>query len=126
MRRRSDSVSKIKYIVSIIAAAIISTSIIITITSCGVDIDVGKAKKVLTSFSVDWPADFNGTCRSNEPMDVVIYALDQNMKVFSWSGTVSIGLDNALVSVSPPTVNLTNGSVARPIAFTNDTENWLL
>ena len=78
--------------------------------SCTAGVNVGEANKVLTSFSIKFPDGFDYTCRSNEPIEVVISALDQDGNIFSWSGTVNISATNTSVTVSPTTVDITDGT----------------
>jgi alpha-tubulin suppressor-like RCC1 family protein len=106
-------------ITSAIAALLIfSLSLIF---SCGAGVDIGEADKILTSFKLEWPVGFEGSCSPNDPISIVISALDQNSRVFNWSGPVNLSCSNPNVDVSPGTIDITNGSTERCISFTNDT-----
>jgi len=96
---------------------------IVAFITCSSGVNVGEANKVLTSFSLQWAPGFDYTCASNEPVIVVISAHDQDGEVFNWSGTVVISCTNPNISISPSSVDITNGSVQRSIAFTNGTLN---
>jgi len=92
---------------------------IVGFITCTAGVNVGEANKVLTSFSIQWPEVFDNTCKSNEPLSVVINALDQDGNVFNWSGTVILASSNANVSISSASIDITNGSVQRSISFSN-------
>ncbi len=100
---------------------LIMTISIMFLLSCTAGVDLPGLNTILTSFKVEWAGDFNGTCRSNEPISVEISALDQKGEVLNWTGAVDISVTNANISASPSTVNVTNGLVQVSIAFTNGT-----
>jgi len=100
----------------------------IKLSAEGVVTDMGVTLLVYTGiavqpsgFSLAWPAGFDYTCASNEPLDVTINALDASGNVLGWSGTVNIVLMNTNVEVNPSTANLVNGTVQQSIAFSNAT-----
>jgi len=90
--------------------------------SCTEGANITEADRVLSSFSISWPAGFDFTCLSGEPVEITVAAYDQNGAAFAWSGTVTIEVTNASVSVSPSSVNLSGGTVTRSISFVNSSE----
>jgi hypothetical protein len=58
---------------AIAALLIFSLSLIF---SCGAGVDIGEADKILTSFKLEWPVGFEGSCSPNDPISIVISALD--------------------------------------------------
>lgn len=118
MKKRSDN--KTRVFNNILAIAGLAAVMLLCMLSCSGGVDVTEQDRVLTSFSLTWPSGFDNTCLSNEPVTVIIKALDQNGTHFTgWSGSVDIELTNASVDVTPAAVNLTAGIVERSIAFDN-------
>ena len=113
-----------RYGALVVWVILLSVTSSLLLDSCSSGVDVSGADKVLTSFSLTWPAGFDFNTLSNEPITVTIKAHDQDGGQFNWSGTVTIELTNANVDVSPASVNLANGIVERSISFDNgSTEN---
>ncbi len=87
--------------------------------SCTSAVDIGEANKVLTSFSIVWPAGFENKCITGVPIQVTINALDQFNEVFtSWSGNVSIEKEYGNVQIQPETVDIVNGSKQVDLSIT--------
>jgi len=100
----------------------------ITLSSGNVATDLGVTLLVYTTvaeqpsgFNLAWPSGFDYTCASNEPLGVTIEAIDAAGDVLDWGGSVDIELTNTSISVNPSTVNVSNGSVERSLAFNNVT-----
>ena len=72
-----NSTRKVKIILVLLSVLVLSVIAITSLFSCGAGVDVGEADKILTSFSVQWPSGFDYTCITNDPLNVVISALDQ-------------------------------------------------
>jgi len=73
-----------RMIFSALGVVLLIMGSIIAFVTCSSGVNVGEAKKVLTSFSLKWPAGFDYTCASNEPVTVVFSAHDQDGEVFNW------------------------------------------
>ena len=122
MRRRMNKVNGVKCIILLFSVTVLLTGGLLFIFSCGAGVDIGEADKVLTSFEIVWPANFNELCYSGAGVDITIKALDQTGRVFNWAGTIEIILtipDN--VSVTPEFATLLNGSKQTTIEFVNET-----
>ena len=103
-----------------VAVSILSVSLF-CLVGCSGGVNIEEADRVLTSLDLSWPAGFDNTCLSSEPVIVTIRALDQNGELFDWTGTVTIEPTNANVDVSPSSLNLANGIIERSISFINNT-----
>jgi len=98
---------------------ILTVAAAVLLCACGAGVDIGEADKVLASFQMVLPGDFEGTCITGVPVPVTIRALDQNGELFgTWSGTVSIEKDNVDVTLSHETVEIANGTKQVDLAFT--------
>jgi|GEM_PF-2033437 len=86
-------------------------------TSCSSGVDIAGADRVLTSFSVTWPAGFSYTCLSAVSVSVTISALDQDGAVMDWSGTVDILATNVNVILDPASAQLSGGTVSVGLTF---------
>ena len=85
--------------------------------SCSSGVDIAGADRVLTSFSVTWPAGFAYTCLSAVPVSVTISALDQDGAVMGWSGTVDILATNVNVIVDPASAQVPSGTASVGLTF---------
>jgi len=100
-------------VVSVMAAAVL------VLCSCTAGVDISGAGRVLGYFDIVWPELFVFEVADAEEVSVTIRARDENGELFSWSGAVEIGSNNANVEVGPPVAAVSNGSVNTAITFNN-------
>lgn len=106
--------------IDLITILIIPAFLLIHI-SCGRGVNVAEANKVLTSFQLILPEDFNNICITGVPFTVTINAIDQSGEIFtSWNGTVTIELDNPEVNINKESVTMENGSIQVEFTLTAD------
>lgn len=96
---------------------------LIMLNSCGEGVNIGEANKVLTSFSIEWPEGFDGTLISDEPVDVIIKALDQDGNEFNWSGSINIIATSSDIIIKPSTVDVKDGKANITLRISNDTDD---
>ena len=116
MRRKKKGI-----LVLIITVLIIMPTIMFTLTSCSSGVDVAAANKVLSSFKISWPSGFDSSCLSEEDIEVLISALDDTGKIYSYSGTVNLLSTNTNIEIHPGLIELSNGVVQIKINLENKT-----
>ena len=106
-----------------ITGIFVSLGTFIIIVSCTAGVDVGGADRVLTSFDVEWPGDFNGECGSTYPVSVSINAYDQYGSVIEWAGLVSIIVTNTNITPIPTQVQIVDGTASVELEFRHSSES---
>ena len=118
---KSYKIKPLSLIIKLFSIFILSSITSILVLSCRAGVNLGEADKVLTSFHIEWEEGFDSACRSNEPVELTVYALDQYGEVFDWNETITISLTNANITVNPSVIEVTHGSGMQSIAFFNGT-----